>query len=94
MILDANTSPRSLISDMAQEANLPCAQTIFQIDTDLSSEDIKSKLFMLEQQALKDGKAIGYAFVNDLTLETIASWSKTLSQRGIALAPLTYLIRK
>ena len=92
MILDANTSPRSLISETAQEMQLPCAQTTFQIDTDLSSEDIKSKLFMLEQRALKEGKAIGYAFVNDLTLETVAAWSKTLSQRGIALAPLTYFV--
>ena len=78
MILDANTSPRSLISDIAQNVNLPYAHTTLQIDADLSSEEIKSKLFMLEQQALKEGKAIGYGFVNDLTLETVTAWSKTL----------------
>jgi len=74
-------------SAVKRGGGLPRASAAAVIDDDLASDSIDKQLLLLETSAMRDGQALGSGFAYPLTLDQVARWANTLSQRGYQLAP-------
>lgn len=63
------------------------------IDDTLTPAGIESQLRKLEQDALRDGFALGIAHAYPLSIDMIAKWSTTLKEKKILLAPASALFK-
>ncbi len=63
------------------------------IDEELSEMTIQARLATLEQVAQRNGMAIGIAQAYPISLKEIKQWQETLGERGIVLAPATFITK-
>lgn len=91
MFIDARTSEQSIAGSLAQSMGLPRAVNDEMLDVEATRDAIDRHLSALEDLAKRGGMALGIGFVYPVTLERIALWSKTLDEKGIALAPASAL---
>ena len=63
------------------------------IDEELSEMNIQARLATLEQTAQRNGMAIGVAGATPLSIAQIRRWHETLGERGIVLAPVTFITK-
>ena len=91
LYLDSRSSPRSAVPPIAEELGLAWATSTRTIDRELSRRAIDARLAELERIAKDDGHAIGMGTPLPVTLERVAKWARTLSSRGIVLAPVSAL---
>ena len=61
------------------------------IDDQLSQAAIDQQLLALESGALQRGQALGAGFAYPVTLDKVAHWAGTLSDRGFQLTPASAL---
>ena len=59
------------------------------IDAEPTAAAIAGALETLEQEAVRNGAAIGTGSGLDITIETVAEWAKTLHEKGILLVPVS-----
>jgi hypothetical protein len=59
------------------------------IDADPSPASIRAALDMLEGEARTNGFAIGTGTGLQVTIDSVAEWSKQLQERGILLVPVS-----
>lgn len=90
--LDTSVSPGSLGTQVAQEVVLPSKRADVVLDVIQSRQTIDDQLSALERAAQEHGKAIGVAFIYPVTIERIAAWAPTLSEKGFALAPVSAML--
>jgi polysaccharide deacetylase 2 family uncharacterized protein YibQ len=65
------------------------------IDESLARVEIEAKLVMLANLAKERGQALGLAGpLRPATIELIASWAKTLADRGVVLVPVSALVNE
>ncbi len=93
MILDAHVAPHSAVPDMAHERKIPVALTTEQLDQNLTPEAIDDALNQLEKSARLTGRAIGITAPYPEMVDKLQAWLKTLPERGIALAPVSAMVR-
>lgn len=93
MIVDARVAPHSAITDLAHNLSLPVATITQHLDSDLSPTAITAALNDLEKTATLNGYAVGIAGVSPVVIEQIQQWAKSLPQHGIALAPISALVK-
>ena len=93
MILDAHVAPHSTISDLAHGMQMPVAVNTMVIDHDPSPAAIDAVLTQLEQNARLNGSAVALASPLPTTLNRLDLWLKDLPKRGIALAPLSAMVK-
>jgi hypothetical protein len=74
---------------IGQEVKLPVQRATMVIDAEPTAQAIAEALEKLEQEAIRTGSAIGTGSGLDVTIETVAEWSKTLQEKGILLVPLS-----
>ena len=89
LLLYNNPNPSETIEGMSLEQGVPVAFMTVKLDNDLSVEGMQNALKQLETAALENGRAVGVASVNPLILTMLGDWSKTLAEKGIALAPVS-----
>jgi polysaccharide deacetylase 2 family uncharacterized protein YibQ len=70
---------------------LPRASAERVIDDQLSQAAIDQQLLALESGALQRGQALGAGFAYPVTLDKVAHWAVTLSDRGFQLTPASAL---
>lgn len=92
-VVDSRATVKSLIPTMANDLNLPIAESDRLIDYNLSSLTIQSRLGDLERLALKNGVAVGIVAPYPLSVKEVAAWSKTLAQKNIALVPVASITK-
>ena len=63
------------------------------IDAEPTAAAIAEALEKLEQEAIRNGSAIGTGSGLDVTIETVAEWAKTLQEKGILLVPVSTAYR-
>ena len=63
------------------------------IDSEPTAPAIADALEQLEQEAIRNGYAIGTGSGLDVTIETVAEWAKTLQEKGIMLVPVSAIYR-
>jgi uncharacterized protein len=91
MFIDGRPSEQSVAGNLAQSMGLPRVIGDQNLDEEATREVIDRHLAALEAQAKRNGSALGVGFAYPVTLERIALWTKTLDQKGLALAPASAL---
>ncbi|WP_281299886.1 MULTISPECIES: divergent polysaccharide deacetylase family protein [unclassified Iodidimonas] len=91
MFVDARTSARSVVPEIAGKTGLPYAENDRYIDNTATAEEIDRFLADLEIIALQRGHAVGFGRPYPVTVERIERWAKGLELKGIDLAPVTSL---
>ena len=94
LYLDSGSSPLSVTRVISEEIGIPAAKTSIILDKTASRLNIDQKLRELERQARLKNVAIGIASPFPVTLERIMAWSRKLRARGIAIAPISALVKK
>lgn len=80
---------RSAAPRIAVEIDLPRAVVDVVLDDDPTTGAIASNLARLEAVARQNGVAVGLARPYPSTVQRLALWAATLSEKGIALVPVT-----
>jgi polysaccharide deacetylase 2 family uncharacterized protein YibQ len=70
---------------------LPRASAERVVDDQLSQSAIDQQLLALESGALQRGQALGAGFAYPVTLDKVAKWAGSLTDRGFQLAPASAL---
>jgi polysaccharide deacetylase 2 family uncharacterized protein YibQ len=91
---DDGSSPRSIAPQAAGSQAMPFGKGDIAIDVVPTPAEIDRALNKLESMARERGVAIGTASALPVSIERISSWTKTLSDRGILLVPLTTAMLK
>jgi len=91
---DDGSSPRSIASQAAAGAVMPFGKGDIAIDAVPTPAEIDRALSKLESLARERGAAVGIASALPVSIERIGAWTKTLSDRGILLVPLTTAMLK
>jgi polysaccharide deacetylase 2 family uncharacterized protein YibQ len=85
---DASVS-LTLSPKVGRQVKLPIERSSLTIDAEATAPAIAEALAQLEQEAARNGLAIGTGSGLDVTIETVAEWAKTLQERGILLVPVS-----
>jgi polysaccharide deacetylase 2 family uncharacterized protein YibQ len=91
---DDGASPRSIAAQATASAAMPFGKGDIAIDVVPTPTEIDRALNKLESAARERGVAIGTASALPVSIERIGAWTKTLSDRGILLVPLTTAMLK
>lgn len=91
MILDSQTTARSVIPALAAAKGVPLAVATRAVDANPSRDAVRDRLAELERYARANGTAIGLAADYPGTLDELAGWAAGLEARGLVLAPLSAL---
>lgn len=91
---DDGASPRSIAPQAAANAAMPFGKGDIAIDVVPTPAEIDRALSKLETAARERGVAIGTASALPVSIERIGAWTRTLSDRGILLVPLTTAMLK
>ncbi|HYM30257.1 MAG TPA: divergent polysaccharide deacetylase family protein [Candidatus Cybelea sp.] len=92
LFVDSRASPRSVAAEMAKNIGLPEAVNNRFLDNEASRAAIDARLAELERIAHATGTAVGIGYPYPVTIERIAAWAPGLSDRGIALAPVSAVV--
>ena len=79
----------TLSQKVVDELRLPMQRASLMIDADPTAPAIAAALAKLEQEAIRNGSAIGTGSGLAVTIETVAEWAKTLQEKGILLVPVS-----
>lgn len=82
------------MKQLSGETRLRYVRADSSIDAKLSAEEISSEFMELESQALEHGAALGSGFAFPITIEMVKTWTASLDQKGIVLAPVSALAAK
>ncbi|MEM6711926.1 MAG: divergent polysaccharide deacetylase family protein, partial [Pseudomonadota bacterium] len=98
MVVDDGRSARSRIGSVAgtipvRADTTPVLAADVVIDARLDQESIDNRLTQLEALARDRGVAVGVASAFPITIETLEEWTNTLARKGIALVPVSSLVR-
>ncbi|MCK1744745.1 divergent polysaccharide deacetylase family protein [Bradyrhizobium sp. 139] len=91
---DDGSSPRSIAPQAAASQAMPFGKGDIAIDVVPTPAEIDRALNKLESVARERGVAVGTASALPVSIERIGTWTKTLSDRGILLVPLTTAMLK
>lgn len=76
------------------QSKAPFIQNKIWIDASLNKNDILKSLTTLETLSLDNGYAVAAFHPSTIVLDAIATWQKSLKQKHIQLAPLTYALHQ
>lgn len=91
--VDDGTSNRSLAAQLTAANHVPFARAMMTIDANPAPGPIRAALDALEQKAVSTGAAIGLATALPVSIATLAEWASGLEDRGIALVPVSALMK-
>ena len=94
LFLDSRTSAQSVAAELANSASVPNASRQVFLDDVLSSDNVWHQLAETEAIARRNGYAIAIGHPHDNTLAALAQWLPTLKEKGLALVPLTAIVRQ
>lgn len=94
VFLDNGTSPRSLVPQLGPESGTAVARAELVVDAVPDAGAIDAALARLEEVAHREGAAIGVASSLPITVERIESWAGQLTSKGIALVPVSAVVKR
>ncbi len=92
VFVDDGSSPRSQAPQLARDLGLGHARATVAIDADPTPNRIDAALAQLEEEAQRNGSALGVGAALPLTIERISRWARDLDRRGIVLVPVSAII--
>ncbi|MEE2999539.1 MAG: divergent polysaccharide deacetylase family protein [Pseudomonadota bacterium] len=93
LMIDNGLAKKSQIIKIASAIGLPRARSNVFIDQNASRSNIKRKLSVLESIAKKNRSAVGIAQPLPNSISLIMSWSKTLAEKKLILAPISAIVK-
>ncbi|MEM1086746.1 MAG: divergent polysaccharide deacetylase family protein [Pseudomonadota bacterium] len=84
----------SVLGNVASELGLTYAASKTVIDALPEGDSIEAKLMYLESQARTNGQALGTAFAYPISIDMLKTWTNSLEEKGIALAPASHYARQ
>ncbi|MBL4894817.1 MAG: divergent polysaccharide deacetylase family protein [Emcibacter sp.] len=94
LVLDSRTSGKSLFAQMAEERNIPNMTRDLFLDNEQDVDYIIGQLEKLENMARRRGTAIAIGHPYKETIKALSIWLPTLKAKGIAVVPLSHLIKR
>jgi len=91
--LDSRTSPASQGIRLAVAHGVPHAARDVFLDDDQSPPAIAKQLALVEQVARQHGSAIAIGHPHDQTLAALKAWLPLLGEKGLALVPVSAVVR-
>ncbi|MBV6658399.1 MAG: divergent polysaccharide deacetylase family protein [Devosiaceae bacterium] len=92
MVLDDGRSARSRMGSLGSEGQ-PVIRADVVLDARVDEDSIVDRLSQLEAIARERGTAIGVASALPVTISLLEDWSNNLAAKGIALVPVSSLVR-
>ena len=92
--LDSRTTPRSVGVALAQEAGVPHAARDIFLDDTMTDPAVASELAKTEAVARRTGIAVAIGHPHEATLQALSEWLPGVAAEGMALAPITAVLRK
>lgn len=87
-IVETAPSPLSRVSEIGEELGVPTAASVVSLDMSGRARDITEGLALLEEEARRNGRAIGVAVAIPSTIDALEDWTATARARGVQLTPL------
>lgn len=94
LVLDSRTSKKSLFAKMAEDRNIPNITRDLFLDNERDVGYILGQLEKLEKMALRRGSAVAIGHPHGETIEALSIWLPTLKEKGIAIVPLSHLVKR
>ncbi|MBI3514417.1 MAG: divergent polysaccharide deacetylase family protein [Proteobacteria bacterium] len=92
--LDSRTTGNSVGTAMAREYEVPHVVRDIFLDNTPTVAAVQRQLAELEALARRRGWAVAIGHPKDSTLDALAAWLPTLSDRRLVLVPLTHIVRE
>ncbi len=92
LMLDARTTARSRVPELARRYGVPFARNDRYIDNVARADEIDRYLAELETLARRRGSAVGIARAYPVTIARIRAFAEGLETRGLVLAPLSAVV--
>jgi polysaccharide deacetylase 2 family uncharacterized protein YibQ len=93
MFLDSRTIATTIAAKAAAADGVPFAEREVFLDDEQNSAAVDQQLAALEGLAKRKGTAIGIGHPHDATIAALSRWIAALPQKGIALVPLTDVVK-
>lgn len=94
LFVDSRTIHTSVAAETAAAYDVPYAIRDIFIDHVPTKEGVENSLKLVEEMALRRGVAIAIGHPKKVTIEALEKWLPTLAKKGIALAPVSEIVRK
>jgi len=92
--VDNGDVPGNAAVTAAEELGLPNAVNTRTLDDgQISRPAIRGRLVAAEREAKQQGQAVVMAHPYPVTIDLLQQWSRNLAQRGLALVPITNIVR-
>lgn len=93
LFLDSVTTDKSVAADLARGYDVPFAARNVFIDNEQSVAKVLAQLQKAEAYARKHGAAIAIGHPHDSTIEALRQWLPGLDAKGLALVPVSTIVR-
>ena len=90
---DDGSSNRSVAAQLASANRVPFGRAGQMIDANPARASILSALASLETEAIESGSAIGIVSALPISVQTVSDWARELDAKGIALVPVSALMK-
>jgi polysaccharide deacetylase 2 family uncharacterized protein YibQ len=94
LFLDARTVGHSAGVDVARQSGVPNAARDVFLDNDVTASAIAAQLAETERVARRHGSAIAIGHARDATIEQLDLWLASLPGKGLALVPVSTIVRE
>jgi uncharacterized protein len=94
LYLDSVTTGRSVCAPAAASRHLPFAERNVFLDNEATDAAISRQIAAVEAVARRHGSAIAIGHPHEATLAVLASWLPGAAARGVAVVPLTSVMRR
>ena len=94
LFLDSVTIGRTVGSATAAPLHVPFAERNVFLDDQPTAAGVSRQIAVLEQVARRHGSAIAIGHPHEATLSVLAQWLPRAASRGIAVVPLTSVVRR
>jgi uncharacterized protein len=94
LFLDSVTIGHTVGAAIATSMHVPAAERNVFLDDVPTTAGVQRQIMVLEQVARKHGSAIGIGHPHLPTLDAVAQWLPNAAARGVAVVPLTSVVRR
>ncbi len=94
LFIDSRTIASTMGGELAQRLGVPTASRDVFLDNERDATAVAERLAMLEATARRHGSAIAIGHPHDGTLAELTLWLDTLASKGLALVPVSAIVKE
>jgi hypothetical protein len=94
LFLDSRTTAQTVAPAIARQADVPFAERNVFLDNESSAGAVWLQLRKVEAVARQKGFAVAIGHPHDGTIEALAKWLPTLSEKGFVLVPISAIVKR